>query len=65
MAHDLGGKVMDKLIHLLSEFAGDLPEMTTPDISDNYKNKVAEAIAEAVILLRTHALDPAHPLAID
>jgi hypothetical protein len=56
---------MDKLIHLLSEFAGDLPEMTTPDISDNYKNKVAEAIAEAVILLRTHALDPAHPLAID
>ena len=56
---------MDKLIHLLSEFAGDLPEMTTPDISDKYKNSVAEAIQEAVILLRTHALPIDHPLAID
>lgn len=56
---------MGELIYLLSEFASDLPEMTTPDISDDYKNKVAEAIAEAVILLRTHALPISHPLAID
>lgn len=56
---------MEDLIHLLSEFAGDLSGMTTPDISDNYKKSVAEAIAEAVILLRTHALPIDHPLAID
>jgi hypothetical protein len=56
---------MSKIIRRLSEFANDLPEMYTPDISDNYKEEVVKAIAEAVILLRTHALDPAHPLAID
>jgi hypothetical protein len=54
-----------RIILLLGEFANDLPEMTTPDISDSYKNKVAEAIQEAVSLLRTHALRIDHPLAID
>lgn len=56
---------MSDLIHLLSEFASDLPEIYTPDVSDNYKAKVSEAIHEALILIRTHALDSNHPLAID
>jgi hypothetical protein len=56
---------MSDLVHLLSEFASDLPEMSTPDISDNYKGEVVKAIHEALILIRTHALDPDHPLAID
>jgi hypothetical protein len=54
-----------RIILLLGEFANDLPGMATPDISDSYKNKVAEAIQEAVSLLRTHALRIDHPLAID
>jgi hypothetical protein len=58
-------EVMSDLLHLLSEFASDFPEIYTPDISDNYKGEVVKAIAEAVILIRTHALDPDHPLAID
>jgi hypothetical protein len=53
------------VIHILGEFASDLPDMTTPDISDFYKNKVTEAIQEAVSLLRTHALRIDHPLALD
>jgi hypothetical protein len=53
------------IIHILGEFAGDLSDMTTPDISDSYKNKVTEAIQEAVNLLRIHALRIDHPLALD
>ena len=56
---------MSDLIHILSEFLGDFPNMFCPDISDNNKKAVIEALEEAIILIRTHALDPKHPLAID
>ena len=46
------------IIYILCEFANDFPEMYVPDISENYKNSVAEAIQEAVDLLRTHAVEP-------
>ena len=58
-------RTTEEIIYLLGEFASDLPEMTTPDISDSYKSNVGEAIQEAVSLLRTHALRIDHPLAID
>jgi len=58
-------RTTEDIIHILCEFASDLPGMATPDISDNYKSNVGEAIHEAVSLLRTHALRIDHPLAID
>ncbi len=48
----------------LSELAVDLQEMNTPDISGNAKADYLHAIAEAVVLLRTHALPASHPWAI-
>jgi hypothetical protein len=58
-------RTTEDIIYLLGEFANDFPGMTTPDISDSYKNSVTEAIQEAVDLLRTHALRIDHPLALD
>jgi hypothetical protein len=58
-------RIAEDIIYILGEFANDLPEMYAPDISEDYKNKVTEAIQEAVSLLRTHALRIDHPLALD
>jgi hypothetical protein len=55
----------DDVIATLLEFAGDLPDMATPEISDNYKGQVVGAILAAVELVRTHALPIGHALAIE
>jgi hypothetical protein len=55
----------DDVIATLLEFAGDLPEMYTPEISDNYKGQIIGAIHTAVELIRTHALPIDHPLAVE
>jgi hypothetical protein len=48
----------------LSELLVDLQEMNTPDMSGNAKADYLHAIAEAVVLLRTHALPASHPWSI-
>jgi hypothetical protein len=53
------------VIASLLEFAGDLPDMYTPEISDNYKGQIVGAIHTAVELIRTHALPIGHPLAVE
>ena len=55
----------DNVIATLLEFAGDFPDMYTPDIEDIHKRQVLIAIYAAVELVRTHALPTAHPLAIE
>jgi hypothetical protein len=53
------------VISTLYEFAADLPDSYTPDISDNYKAQVVSAILTAMELIRTHALPIDHPLAVE
>jgi hypothetical protein len=53
------------VIATLCEFAADLPDSYTPDISDNYKTQVVSAIHTAVELIRTHALPIGHVLAVE
>ena len=53
------------VISTLYEFAADLPDSYTPDISDNYKTQVVSAIHTAIELIRTHALPIGHPLAVE
>lgn len=55
----------DDVIATLLELAGDLPDMYTPEISDNYKGQILTAIYTAVELVRTHALPIGHPLAVE
>lgn len=53
------------VIATLLEFAGDLPDMYTPDIADMHKRHILTAIYTAVELVRTHALPIGHALAIE
>jgi len=53
------------MIGTIYGFLFDFPNMLCPDMSDEYRKSLTEALEEAVILIRTHALDPDHPLAID
>jgi hypothetical protein len=55
----------DDVISTLLEFAGDLPDMYTPDIADMHKRQILIAIYTAVELVRTHALPIGHALAIE
>jgi hypothetical protein len=48
----------------LSELSVDLVAMYTPDISERAKADYVRTIAEAVHLLRTHAVPPSHPWAV-
>jgi hypothetical protein len=49
---------------LLSELSVDLEEMHLPDMSDRMKEIFMHALADAVVLLRTHAVPPSHPWAV-
>jgi hypothetical protein len=49
---------------LLLELLGDLEGMNLPDMSGNSKANYLEGLAEAVLLLRTHAVPPSHPWAV-
>lgn len=53
------------VIATLYEFAADLPDSYTPDMSDSYKTQVVSAIHTAIELIRTHALPIGHPLAVE
>ena len=53
------------VIATLYEFAADLADSYTPDMSDSYKTQVVSAIYTAVELLRTHALPIGHVLAVE
>jgi hypothetical protein len=48
----------------LSELLVDLSGMNLPEMSGNAKAGYLEALADAVLLLRTHAVPESHPWAV-
>jgi hypothetical protein len=48
----------------LSELLVDLEESYIPEISGNAKTRYLESLADAVHLLRVHAVPPSHPWAV-
>jgi hypothetical protein len=48
----------------LSELLVDLEEAYIPEISGNAKTRYLESLADAVHLLRVHAVPPSHPWAV-
>jgi hypothetical protein len=48
----------------LSELLVDLEGMNLPDMSGNSKANYLEILADAVLLLRTHAIPDGHPWAV-
>jgi hypothetical protein len=53
-----------KVISALSELSVDLVAMYTPDISERAKADYVRTLAEAVHLLRSHAIPEGHPWAV-
>jgi hypothetical protein len=53
-----------EVVTVLSELSVDLEAMHLPDMSDYAKAHYLRTIADAVALLRTHAIPDGHPWAV-